>query len=183
MRAPLLPIIHPQPTRGGKISSRCGQLNIYVPNPCKMIKWNTFTLIHHPPPRRVYTLCCRIASLKRAPSTSPTPCRPVHPFPPACHSPDHAGRSRELLQSKDAPLLSPPPFPPPPKSSLSFLLEMAQVNTFCFFSLEILLSLGQALQAENNHPLSIIGALWELYLRTKNQFHSLPTPMPSPQHL
>lgn len=139
MRAPLLPIIHPQPTRGGKISSRCGQLNIYVPNPCKMIKWNTFTLIHHPPPRRVYTLCCRIPSPKRAPSTSPTPCRPIHPFPPACHSPDHAGRSRELLQCKDAPFLSPPPFPPPPKSSLSFLLEMAQVNTFCFFSLEILL--------------------------------------------
>lgn len=61
---------------------------------------------------------------------------------------------------------------------------MAQVNTFGFFSLAILLRvLGQFPQAENNYPLSIIGALWELYLRKKSQFRWLPTPMSLPHYL
>lgn len=42
---------------------------------------------------------------------------------------------------------------------------MAQVNTFCFFSLATLRVLGQTPKAENNYPLSIIGALHDLYGR------------------
>jgi hypothetical protein len=55
---------------GDRICSRCGQLNIYVPNPCKMMKWNTFTL-NQPPPE--YTLCAAF----------PPPCKPPpHPLQP-----------------------------------------------------------------------------------------------------
>lgn len=160
MRAPLFPIIHPHPTRGrggGRICSRCGQLNIYVPNPCKMMKWNTFTL-NQPPPE--HTLCHTVPSTTQASSTS---LATLFSISLVCHSRSWCPR---VLASRRCSILSPiqPPPPPPshPKVSFPSLLEMAQVNTFCFFSLAILRVLGPAPKAENNYPLSIIGALWEV---------------------
>lgn len=161
MRAPLLPIIHPHPTRGGKICSRCGQLNIYVPNPCKMIKWNTFTLNH--PPSLVYIALTHLllsACSLRTPHS--LPCHPICPVSLACTRGTTQG-AQGLLQCIGAPLCLYYPSPPHPKVSFPSFLEITQVNTFCFFSLAILLRVsGQFPQAENNYPLSIIKTLWEL---------------------
>lgn len=171
----------PPPHKGGKICSRCGQLNIYVPNPCKMIKWNTFTLNHPPVP----CIHCAAAPPPRSPL-------PLHPQLLATLSALSlwlvtlltTQGAQELLQCIDAPLRLHHPSLLHPKVFFPSVLEMSQVNAFCFFSLAILLIVwGQFPQAENNYLLSIIGALWELYLRKKCQFHLLTTLTPLPHHL
>lgn len=80
----------PPPHKGGKICSRCGQLNIYVPNPCKMIKWNTLTLNHSPP----HTLCCRTPSPWRGSLHTPHSLPPHLPHLSSLSFPDRAGRCR-----------------------------------------------------------------------------------------
>lgn len=145
-----------------------------------MIKWSTFTLNHSP---RIH---CAAAPplLGAAPPHPPTLCHPICPVSPACHSQDHAGRWRVVAVPRCPPLRLHSPSAPHLKVPSPSLLEMAPVNTFGFFSLAILLRvLGQFPQAENNYPLSITGALWDLYLRKKSQFCWLPTPMSLPHYL
>lgn len=123
-------------------------------------------------------------SLAQLLHTPPTLCHPICPVSPACHSQDHAGRWRVVAVPRCPPLRLHSPSAPHLKVPSPSLLEMAPVNTFGFFSLAILLRvLGQFPQAENNYPLSITGALWDLYLRKKSQFCWLPTPMSLPHYL
>ena len=116
---------------GGEICSRCGQLNIYVPNSCKMIKWNTFTL-NHPPTPGVY-----IAPPHPLPAARSLPTPRLFATLPAPSlwlvTRGTTQGAQELLQYIDAPLCLHRPFPPHPKVSFPSLLEMAQVNTFCSF--------------------------------------------------
>lgn len=147
-----------------------------------MIKWNTFTLNH--PPHPVYTLCFTHAlSPRRAPSTPPLSLATLSALSPwlATAGPRRAPKSSPVHRCLS--LLHSPSPPHPKVSFLSLLSGNGSSKHILFFSLAIILRVsGQFPQAENNYPLSIVGTLWELYLREKSQIHCRPTPISLPHH-
>lgn len=130
-----------------------------------------------PPPPGVYIAPPNPLPVARSlPPPTQALCHPARPVSLACHSRDHAGRPRVVAVHR-CPSLSPSPFPTSPQGLLSLPSGNGSSKHILFFWLAILLRVsGQFPQAENNYPLSIIGTLWELYLRKKSQFHSPPPP-------